>query len=56
MFSSGDIGINFDKYDNIPVEATGNGCPPHMNSVSDLILMYAAELIVSVFHSFMIWS
>ena len=49
MFSSGDIGINFDKYDNIPVEATGNGCPPHMNSVSDLIL-----LNVSVFHSFMI--
>lgn len=34
LFSGGNTGINFEKYDDIPVEATGNNCPPHIESVS----------------------
>lgn len=34
LFSSGNTGINFEKYDDIPVEATGSNCPPHIDSVS----------------------
>ena len=33
LFSGGNTGINFEKYDDIPVEATGNNCPPHIESV-----------------------
>ncbi|KAI6079509.1 ATP-dependent RNA helicase DDX3X [Aix galericulata] len=29
-------GINFEKYDDIPVEATGSNCPPHIESFSDV--------------------
>lgn len=36
LFSGGNTGINFEKYDDIPVEATGNNCPPHIESVSIL--------------------
>ncbi|TKC42175.1 hypothetical protein EI555_014118 [Monodon monoceros] len=36
LFSGGNTGINFEKYDDIPVEATGNNCPPHIESFSDL--------------------
>ncbi|PNJ69658.1 DDX3X isoform 6 [Pongo abelii] len=32
LFSGGNTGINFEKYDDIPVEATGNNCPPHIES------------------------
>lgn len=34
LFSGGNTGINFEKYDDIPVEATGSNCPPHIESVS----------------------
>ena len=34
LFSGGNTGINFEKYDDIPVDATGNNCPPHIESVS----------------------
>ena len=34
LFSSSNTGINFEKYDDIPVEATGANCPPHIDSVS----------------------
>lgn len=37
LFSGGNTGINFEKYDDIPVEATGNNCPPHIESVSILL-------------------
>lgn len=33
LFSGSNTGINFEKYDDIPVEATGNNCPPHIESV-----------------------
>uniref|UniRef100_A0A8C4VS00 RNA helicase n=1 Tax=Gopherus evgoodei TaxID=1825980 RepID=A0A8C4VS00_9SAUR len=36
LFSGGNTGINFEKYDDIPVEATGSNCPPHIESFSDL--------------------
>lgn len=31
-------GINFDKYDDIPVEATGENVPPAINSFNDIKL------------------
>ena len=34
LFGSGGTGINFDKYEDIPVEATGEDCPNHIESVS----------------------
>nr|XP_017500275.2 ATP-dependent RNA helicase DDX3X-like [Manis javanica] len=36
LFSGRDTGINFEKYDDIPVEATGNNCPPHIESFNDV--------------------
>lgn len=34
LFFQGHTGINFEKYEDIPVEASGEECPPHINSVS----------------------
>lgn len=34
LFGSSNTGINFNKYEDIPVEATGDNCPNHINSVS----------------------
>lgn len=34
LFSGSNTGINFEKYDDIPVEATGSNCPSHIESVS----------------------
>lgn len=34
LFSGSNTGINFEKYDDIPVEATGQNCPQHIESVS----------------------
>ncbi|XP_041493098.1 ATP-dependent RNA helicase DDX3Y isoform X3 [Microtus oregoni] len=36
LFSGGNTGINFEKYDDIPVEATGSNCPPHIENFSDV--------------------
>ncbi|KAK2509117.1 hypothetical protein MC885_002345 [Smutsia gigantea] len=36
LFSRGNTGINFEKYDDIPVLATGTNCPPHIESFSDV--------------------
>ncbi|XP_008825075.1 putative ATP-dependent RNA helicase Pl10 [Nannospalax galili] len=38
LFSGGNTGINFEKYDDIPVEATGNNCPPRIESFGDVEL------------------
>ncbi|KAJ8367053.1 hypothetical protein AAFF_G00333480 [Aldrovandia affinis] len=38
LFSGSNTGINFEKYDDIPVDATGNNCPPHIESFHDLDL------------------
>ena len=36
LFGDADVssGINFDKYEDIPVEATGDNVPSHINDVS----------------------
>lgn len=34
LFGTGNTGINFSKYEDIPVEATGDNIPPHITSVS----------------------
>lgn len=34
LFGNANTGINFNKYEDIPVEATGNQVPAHINSVS----------------------
>uniref|UniRef100_A0A8C7RYB0 RNA helicase n=1 Tax=Oncorhynchus mykiss TaxID=8022 RepID=A0A8C7RYB0_ONCMY len=44
LFSSGNTGINFEKYDDIPVEATGSNCPPHIDSFHDVDM---GEIIMS---------
>ncbi|KAM9850511.1 DEAD-box helicase 3 X-linked a isoform 2-T2 [Aulostomus maculatus] len=36
LFSGSNTGINFEKYDDIPVEATGTSCPPHIESFQDV--------------------
>lgn len=36
LFSGGNTGINFEKYDDIPVEATGLNCPGPIDNVSKL--------------------
>lgn len=33
LFAASNTGINFDKYEDIPVEATGEGCPAHIENV-----------------------
>ncbi|XP_067314730.1 DEAD-box helicase 3 X-linked b isoform X2 [Pseudorasbora parva] len=36
LFAASNTGINFEKYDDIPVEATGHNCPQHIESFQDL--------------------
>ncbi|XP_072295502.1 DEAD-box helicase 3 X-linked b isoform X2 [Eucyclogobius newberryi] len=36
LFSGCNTGINFEKYDDIPVEATGQNCPHHIDSFQDV--------------------
>jgi len=38
MFGTGNSGINFDKYEDIPVEATGNDVPEHIASFEEVKL------------------
>jgi len=38
LFGEVGVGINFDKYEDIPVEATGEGCPMHIDNVSRISL------------------
>lgn len=35
LFASTNTGINFEKYDDIPVEATGEGCPKHITAFAE---------------------
>ena len=34
LFGTGNTGINFDKYEDIPVDATGEDAPNHVETVS----------------------
>lgn len=38
LFGTANTGINFSKYEDIPVEATGNESPPHITSFEDIKL------------------
>ncbi|XP_037818969.1 ATP-dependent RNA helicase bel [Lucilia sericata] len=38
LFGTGNTGINFDKYEDIPVEATGQNVPPNITSFDDVQL------------------
>ncbi|XP_067116946.1 DEAD-box helicase 3 X-linked b isoform X1 [Osmerus mordax] len=38
LFSGSNTGINFEKYDDIPVEATGQNCPHHIESFQDVAM------------------
>lgn len=44
LFGSSTTGINFDKYEDIPVEATGDDVPPHVDNFGDIDL---GEIITS---------
>ncbi|XP_069011225.1 DEAD-box helicase 3 X-linked a isoform X8 [Embiotoca jacksoni] len=44
LFSASNTGINFEKYDDIPVEATGSNCPPNIDSFHDVDM---GEIIMS---------
>ena len=33
LFAGHNTGINFDRYDQVEVEATGKDCPPHVSDV-----------------------
>ncbi|XP_028413978.1 ATP-dependent RNA helicase DDX3X-like [Dendronephthya gigantea] len=35
LFAASNTGINFDKYEDIPVEATGDKCPAHIDNFGD---------------------
>ncbi len=35
LFGSANTGINFEKYDDIPVEATGESCPKNVTCFAD---------------------
>ena len=35
LFGNTNTGINFERYDDIPVEATGEGCPKHISSFTE---------------------
>jgi len=38
LFETGNSGINFEKYEDIPVEATGNDVPKHITTFEDVHL------------------
>ncbi|XP_031830908.1 ATP-dependent RNA helicase bel isoform X2 [Nomia melanderi] len=38
LFGTGNTGINFSKYEDIPVEATGDNIPPHITSFDEVQL------------------
>lgn len=44
LFGSGNTGINFNKYEDIPVEASGDDIPSHINSFEDIQM---TEIIVN---------
>ncbi|GFQ74209.1 putative ATP-dependent RNA helicase an3 [Trichonephila clavata] len=48
LFSQGHTGINFEKYEDIPVEASGEDCPPHINSFSELPLTEIIQMNIEL--------
>ncbi|ESO12467.1 hypothetical protein HELRODRAFT_105366 [Helobdella robusta] len=48
LFGSCNTGINFDKYEDIPVEATGRDCPNPINSFSEIEMGEIIEYNISL--------
>jgi len=51
LFATGNTGINFDKYEDIPVEATGNDCPECINSVSHVYFILGSSSYIFAFQN-----
>ncbi|KAL1443950.1 hypothetical protein MTO96_030109 [Rhipicephalus appendiculatus] len=50
LFSQGHTGINFEKYEDIPVEATGDDSPKHINSFDDCSLTEIIRMNIELAH------
>ena len=52
LFGGTNTGINFGKYEDIPVEATGQNCPPHVDSFSECNFgeIIGGNIVVSYVH------
>jgi len=50
LFGEVGVGINFDKYEDIPVEATGEGCPMHIDSVSKRFSLFVSQRTIQHRH------
>ena len=58
LFGTGNTGINFNKYEDIPVEATGEDIPSHIDSVSTFLMFLSLCMLEkppSVIHEFVVW-
>lgn len=53
LFGAGNTGINFSKYEDIPVEATGDEVPPHITTVRYIYIFFYFNLIC--IHLIPIW-
>jgi ATP-dependent RNA helicase DDX3X len=47
LYDGHNTGINFEKYDDIPVEATGKECPSNIESVRNLTVVHFK---IALFH------
>lgn len=50
LFGGHNTGINFEKYDDIPVEATGQDCPQNIESVSYFESISNIQTVIPVFN------
>lgn len=50
LFGNRSTGINFNKYEDIPVEATGEDVPPHINTVIFLIYIVKTSYASFSYH------
>ncbi|XP_037562267.1 putative ATP-dependent RNA helicase Pl10 isoform X2 [Dermacentor silvarum] len=50
LFSQGHTGINFEKYEDIPVEATGDDAPKHIGSFDDCSLTEIIRMNIELAH------
>ena len=53
MFGTGNSGINFDKYEDIPVEATGNDVPANISSVTNM-MPFVVDVFQAIVKKFML--
>ena len=56
LFGEINTGINFEKYDDIPVEATGEGCPKNITKFTDCKFSPIIQSNIEVSVSISLWS